>query len=278
MRVRAGTRGYAGARFAHPLQSVQRGPLRYHGGMNDDAATSPTANSLTQRFLSAVEDLRAELDHATGLDSRGFGDAWAKAYEKRVPAVVRNNNLGEVLRNLRNTIAHNNYKNGQPIATPRADLVEAAERLLFQVRNEPQIQNFMIHDVATVSPVDTFATVAAILDAHSYAQLPVVDGSTIIGLLTTNMVARWVSGMVTAGKESQLADVPAGDILAHSGTHDAPLYAKPSDRAMAVCTALTDRGHPAVLITRTGDATGVLIGLVARADVGRIFRDIAIAR
>ncbi|MDE1653942.1 CBS domain-containing protein [Actinotignum sp. GS-2025f] len=251
--------------------------------MHDDA-TSSTANSLTQRFLSAVEDLRAELDHATGLDSRGFGDAWAKAYAKRVPAVVRNHDLGEVLRNLRNTIAHNNYKNGQPIATPRADLVEAAERLLFQVRNEPQIQNFMVHDVATVSPADTFATVATILHAHGYAQLPVVDNSTestdatITGLLTTNMVARWVAGMVAAGKESQLAEVPAGEILAHSGAHDAPLYAKPSDRAMAVCTALTDRGHPAVLITRTGDATGVLIGLVARADVGRIFREIAIAR
>lgn len=242
-------------------------------------------NNLTQRFLSAVEDIRAELDAQYGWESRGFGDAWNRALQHGVPVAKRNREIGQVLRELRNVISHGNYRSGEPVATPREDIVETAEALLSQVRNEPQIQNFMTHSVQTVRPNTPFKQVAKIISEQGFSQIPVVDGDAdevgdkarIVGLLTMRAIGRWVANLVVDKNRYSLASTTTEAILEHVGQSDVPIFVKPSDPAIEVCNSLTDNAQcPAALITRTGDADGVLMGIVARADLGRIYREISL--
>ena len=123
---------------------------------------------------------------------------------------------------------------------------------------------------------DPIGPVARRLYAGSYSQMPVRDRETWIALLTTDTIARWTAARSGRGLGYDEA-TPVREVLPY--TEDPENFmVVPADAPAEVVLRIFDgfeaqgRSLAAVLVTRTGDARGEIVGIVTVSDVTQLRR------
>ena len=151
------------------------------------------SDDLSARFLNACERITAKLGQHDNTRFKGLGEA-VRAARYKEPVVRRNYETLILLADLRNTIQHSRFFEGEPIATPRRNAVTAIEKLADQIERPLTVNRFMIKQPVTVLSETTLPQAAHLIISHSLSQLPVVDDRGLYKwLLTTNAFARWLS-------------------------------------------------------------------------------------
>lgn len=236
------------------------------------------SDDLTQRFIDATENIKCSLARRYEKPYMGMGAAVADARRRGDEVVLRHGEALDAFRELRNTIQHNSYRDGQPIAVPREDTVLAIESIAEAIARPSQIAEHMVVYPCVLSPDSTLAEASRLVIELDLSQLPVYSQDRYVGLFTTNALARWLSAAI-ARNEGDLVEeaTTVAAVLAFAEPHEAPRFSPPTATALRVCDLLSDdAAPPAVLITTDGTADGTLQGIVTRFDVPGIVRRVTV--
>lgn len=211
------------------------------------------------------------------IEFRGLGEAVRHARQQHNRLAERHRNELAALVDLRNAIAHSDYRNGLPIATPREETVRAIEKLAEQFENPPRIEAYMIRDLRTAQVGDPLVHHLQLMSELGISQLPVYSEEEYEGLLTTNAVARWVGAHIDSAGDVLVEGAQVQDVLAYAEEHEAAAFARRTDTALKVCDRFAEEVQPpVVLITEHGRPTEKLLGLVTPLDTPRILSDLAV--
>lgn len=224
------------------------------------------------RFLNAMEEIKQSLCNRYEREFKGVGEAIRYAEGKRHPIVKQNAAALHLLTDLRNTIQHGKVNQGRPIATPRSDAIDAAERIAAMLVRQPPICEYMIRGAAILAPSDTLEVASTWIVDQELSQLPVYDGCDYIGLFTTNALARWVAASIREGDGDIVQEQPVvKTIIDAAEEHEYAKFVKPTASALKCCdTLMAPSGPLALLVTSDGTERGELQGIVTRFDVNRI--------
>lgn len=136
---------------------------------------------------------------------------------------------------LRNAIAHSDYRGGLPIATPRIETVEAIEKLALQFENPPRVDRYMTRDALVAQMDDALVEHLRRMTASSISQVPVYHRGEFKDLLTTNAIARWVGAHMDDGGDVIAEAVRVSDIVALVEEHEFARFVSKRATAMEVC-------------------------------------------
>lgn len=234
------------------------------------------ADELNQRFLKALEDIKDSLSEKYDTPYKGVGAAVNNAREHGNMVVKQNYKLLKYLADLRNILVHS--PTGEPVATPRQAAVAALEELAEQIQNPIQVHKLMVKNPVILAPGTPLADVLTQVIENDLSQIPICNESTYVGLLTTNMIARWLSDSITRhGGVVVDGEVTAGDVLGFAEALDCATFLGVSAAASTACRKLsTDQSPAAVLITDDGKLSGKIRGILTSADVPRILKHIRV--
>ena len=227
------------------------------------------------RFINATEQAKKALEGKYQKKFTGLGAAKVHAI-KQGDRVVKNHAAAlDVLVDLRNVIQHSRVNKGLPIAIPREDAVEAMERIAEYIERQPQIKDFMVKDLALLSPGSAIEEASEQVVRFDLSQMPVYEDGSYVGLFTTNSMARWLGNAIRSeGGTLIVENVKVSEILEHVEQHEVPKFVRPAQSALKVCETLSkETAPPAILVTTDGTAAGQLQGIVTRFDVARILRE-----
>lgn len=193
------------------------------------------------------------------------GDRQVKRYASELDAIRR----------LRNAIVHEAHRAGRPIAAPFDETLSSTERLLQELRSPALVTQFM-HAPVTADSEDSLSEHVRFMTAQSFSQLPVVHDGQVIGLLTTNVIARWVGAHIEDGiMELQ---VPVRVVLEQAELRDRPKFVSRRTSAAEACDLLTSPDYPqALLVTEHGKADQGLVGIVTASDVPEMLRYLSLS-
>ncbi|NMA65172.1 MAG: CBS domain-containing protein [Clostridiaceae bacterium] len=178
---------------------------------------------------------------------------------------------------LRNAIVHDRA-DGEVIAQPNDDVVKKIEKIARLLLRPPLVVPLFQKEVATISFDAPLSRAIKAMGKYNYSQLPVMKDNKIAGLLTSNMVVRWMGARLE--KEIyNLQEAYVWDVLPFSG-------AKDNYRVVPATTSLFDvqelffryqvKVHKleAVLITRKGKLDEQILGIITNLDLPLLQREL----
>ncbi|MGV9766449.1 CBS domain-containing protein [Micromonospora tulbaghiae] len=233
------------------------------------------------RFLAAFNDIEK---HIRGILRASNGDGFAQlareyADKKRLPAHHRSALLAFAA--LRNAISHERYYGGRPIAEPVEAVVQEIERLRRQLLEPPRALTALgSARVCVIQPDDAIGAALDHVRTLGYSQLPVYDGDSYVGVLTTNAIARWLADQLI--RNTGIAEEePVSHVLK---------FAEPGEEAVLVPRSITaveaiDRlsrerqaGHlaTALIVTERGRRSDTPLRLITPYDLPALTAALAI--
>lgn len=246
--------------------------------MRDSIGAAEPSNA--RRFLDAFHAIEEVLEHDDrkqgGRSSRDRDhESFANLVDRSRLLEGNSRRRLRAFARLRNAIAHHPYRDGEPIADPRLDVVEEIERIRNTLLRPPLIVDVLAtHPRPRVlraeSPLSEFLDLVA---DESFSQAPVelADG---FGLITTNAVARWFAsnlrehgGVIDEGTVSEVME------FAEDG--DGLRTVNPMTTAVEAIRLLSgeaepDREPPAALLV-LGAVGQSPQKLCSRADLGAMY-------
>lgn len=181
---------------------------------------------------------------------------------------------------LRNAIVHERTSPTYLIAVPLPEAVERIERIAAAVYDPPLVYPRFKRDVACLSPDDKMERVFKKVSETGYSQFPVYRGPVYRGLLTDGGIARWVAGVLSAGRagdagdrQDRLGDVSVGDVLKSEKRPDRARFVSKKATIYEAEHLFRDAGRgdkwrvSALLITENGSAEEELAGIITPSDV-----------
>ncbi|MGQ9756152.1 MAG: CBS domain-containing protein [Desulfotomaculales bacterium] len=232
--------------------------------------------SNSARFLDAFNRIEHALRRITGNDKGlSFGAAVNKA--SRLDTGVRRfkDDLHQ-FRQLRNAIVHETT-NGRAIAEPADWVVVEIERIASLLTDPPRVVPLFAKKVLTLGTEDSIARAVRSMLEHSFSQIPVYDGSSFAGLLTTNTIARWLGAQVINGDpQLDLARIPIAGVLEYTEETDIYCFVKKEATLFEVLEKFRHyerkgKRLEAVLITDNGAPSEKLLGIITVWDLPSIY-------
>ncbi|WP_255029461.1 CBS domain-containing protein [Rhodococcus sp. GA1] len=136
------------------------------------------------------------------------------AARDRDPLVRRYYRALSAFRKLRNAISHDRYREGAPIATPRATTVDSLRDIHRELLNPVRIgQCLRSTGVITATPDEPLREALREMAQYTYSQLPVYENGSYLSLLTTNAVARWLAAQISDAGEILVDRVRVREVL-----------------------------------------------------------------
>ncbi len=242
------------------------------------SSAAPSTSS-GARFMAAFNDIERHIKRSLygGQDGApGFRRAVDEFVKKR-PKELRPRQRESLLTfaDLRNTLVHNPYFDGKPIAEPSEEVTEAIERLRDELLRPATVLNILRgKKPELVHPYTPVGETLLLMYANDYSQMPVYDGNTYVGLLTTNTVARWVADQMRQ-HEGLAEDAPVEAVLSFA-EGDEQVFHVP--RTLSVAETLwrfatsAEAGKPvtALIITETGKQNETPLGIVVAENLARL--------
>lgn len=258
--------------FAAPLTADVGRVMSVHPGDNLDPA---------RRFLNAYHRLEKILRKRQGEGNR-VGFAQLVNNEKRLVREQRDKLLD--LADLRNAIAHTPYsETNEPYANPREETVRWIEEQVEIIENPPRvIAALHLNRPETLDAKDRLSAFLELVgDPHNYSQTPFRRDKGDLGLITTNIVARWLAGNYEVSQGYIAEDVSVSSVVdAGAEPRDALLI---KGKKMRVVDALNifagdSKSVPpvAILITDSGKAHETPLGIVTPSDIPAMARIVGI--
>lgn len=147
-------------------------------------------------------------------------------------------------------------------------------------QGDPAVTDFMVRDVPALAPADRIATAARVLVDSGLPGLPVLDGTTLVGILTESDLISQEAEVETPSSLGILDALFAPDVGRHFDDEMRQVLATTVDGLMSrtvttvlpeatltqVATVMTDRHISVVPVVSGG---GQLLGLVTRRAIVR---------
>lgn len=230
-------------------------------------------DDLSSRFLDAFVAIERRLRKALEADRHAtFHDLLRRA-SARDRTVKRLQDHLRDLAELRNFLVHQ-YRSDQPIAVPSEASVALIEGILAELTRPVRLVDLFQRPVSTCARSDPIGAAVRRMHDGTFSQLPVYAGNELVGVLSSETVARWLADRLSGG-QGILEEETVEEVLRHGdGAHSFALV----DRRATVDDALSqfdDALHGgkvlvAVLITQNGRRTERPLGIVTAADQPRL--------
>lgn len=231
--------------------------------------------SNAQRFLNAYAAIEQEMKRLLKLKHhRRFFELIDKAARLN-PVIDRYRFDLREYGELRNAIVHDRA-DGEIIAEPNDATTIRIEKIAALFLEPPTVAPLFLKEVLTLDTGNPVLRAIRELSRLSYTQAPIMAEGKIAGLLTSNMIVRWM-GMSLAENTFDLDNTTLGDVLELVGAED-------NFELVAVDTSLVDitdlfyrrqqegRKLEAVLITRGGASAEPPLGIITKRDLPRVYR------
>jgi len=226
-------------------------------------------DDLTSRFLDAFATIEKHLRRM--LDANKY-TTFNEIVERAVSqdrSVRRLRDQLKSLGELRNFLVHE-YKSEQPLAFPSESTVQRIQIIRDELLSPVKLVDLFRPPVEICSPSDPIGVATKKMHDGSFSQLPVYSGNTLIGLLTSETVARWLAAQLADG-QGILEERPVQEVMRHEeGTHSYVVMG----RTATVDDALSefdDHMHAgkvldAIILTHNGNERERPLGIVTATD------------
>jgi len=231
-------------------------------------------------FMSAFNDIEAHLRRSLYGEQDGYQGFRAMLDEYRLERArhLRPQQYRELLPlvDLRNALTHGQRLNDEPLAEPTEAAVSAIRRLRGELLGPKLVLAVLKRRdrPVTVAPGESVRRALDTMYENDFSQVPVYDGSTYVGLLTTNTVARWVADQMRR-HDGLAEDAPVGETLTFSEdierVEHLPRGVTTTEAVWRFATA-AEEGRPltTLLVTDSGKRTETPLGIVVAEDLARL--------
>ncbi len=233
--------------------------------------------SNSERFLNAFSAIEHEMERILKLkDHRRFFELVEKS--ARVNPVIERyrfdlKEYGE----LRNAIVHDRA-GGVVIAEPNDEAVAQIERIARLLLEPPRVAPLFLKEVLTLSVSHPVSRAIRDFGRMSYTQAPVLDDSKMAGLLTSNMIVKWM-GLSLADDTFDIDKTNLWDVINTVG-HESNYEFVSVNKSLFDIPDLFYRWQnegkklEAVLITQHGEDSEPLLGIITNRDLPLIHREL----
>jgi len=267
-----------------PIRFLPRSPKRLDklpaavkGGIMKNAGLTRGQREMAESFLNSFADVEKMLKSRLGKksdDRTGVG-ALITEYSQRNPFWAKAAIELQMLRQIRNVLAHQRSANaGYPVAVTSSTLT-SLQKIHEHLAKPESVAVRYRRTVVTVSAADSLSAFLATAFEHGFSQLPVVDAGQFGGLITENEIVRWLGRRAKSGvAEVNLAAVPVGVVLEEKDPYLRGIHIFRFERIDACVEDVMGRfaAEPmleAVLLTRSGDKSTSLEGIITQWDAAR---------
>lgn len=176
---------------------------------------------------------------------------------------------------LRNAIVHER-SDGRAIAEPHGQVVHEIQRLSKLVLNPAEVLPAFQKQVQTVGTTDSIRDVLRLFSVKNFSQVPVTSGKYLVGLLTSNTVARWLASEATHDIVD-LRDHTVADALRHTEHEGNWRIVSRGTSLVEVVqyfddTEASGKRLDAILVTQTAKTTDSLLGIITIHDMPKVLR------
>ncbi len=236
-------------------------------------------NNNAERFLNAYSTIEHEMERILNLkDHRRFFELVDKS--ARVNPVIERYRFDlREYSELRNAIVHDRA-GGEIIAVPTAEVVEKIERIAKLLVEPPKVAPLFLKEVLTLSGNYPVARAIRDLSRMSYTQAPVYDNGRLVGLLTSNMIVKWMGiCLVENNREININETTLLDVIKKTGHENDYEIVSANQSLFTVPEHFYRWQHEgrkleAVLITQNGNPDEKLIGIITNRDLPAVHREI----
>lgn len=235
-----------------------------------------------QRFITAFNEIESHFRTAFGVDEHVEFGKLVRDYVATRHLPLKHQDALLAFARLRNAISHEPYRNGRPIADPRLDVVEQIEQLR-DLYFKPPIALSVLgqREVCSVAPSQPISAALEYVRSFDYSQLPVYDGDSYAGILTTNAIARWLAAQLAANEGLAEAE-SVGHVLDFAEQHEHAQHVPRSITASDAIHRLSKGGGQeakpltALIITQSGRSTEKPLRVVVDDDLPALVSALAI--
>ena len=238
----------------------------------------PDSNN-AERFLNAYSTIEHEMERILDLkDHKRFFELIDKS--ARVNPVIERYRFDlREYSELRNAIVHDR-SGGEIIAVPTSEVVAKIERIAALLVEPPKVAPLFIREVLTLSGSYPVSRAIRDLSRMSYTQAPVYVNGKLIGLLTSNMIVKWMGICLISNKEEvNLHETLLTDVIEKAGQENDYQLVSVNQSLFAVPDLFYHWQHEgrkleAILITQNGDPAEPLLGIITNRDLPAVHREI----
>jgi len=170
---------------------------------------SKTSNA--ERFLKAYALIEHEMERILNLkDHRRFFELVERS-AKINPVVERYRFDLKEYSELRNAIVHDRA-GGVIIAEPNGEVVAHIERIAKLLLKPPRVAPLFLKDVLTFSVSHPVSRAIRDFSRMSYTQAPILDDRKMVGLITPNMIIKWM-GVSLADNSFDINQTTLQDVM-----------------------------------------------------------------
>lgn len=234
----------------------------------------------SERFMAAYKGIETHLKHLLKTDNYvTFKELVDRASYKSV-IVSHKSSVLRMCGDLRNAIVHEKQYNGHPIAEPCPEVVEELEEIHTRLVSPPPVEKKFLRHVETVSIEGSVADTLRIMNKNSFSQIPITDGNVVVGVMSSNTIARWL-GKEILNDVFSLQETTNRTVMECAETKDNYEFfsrKKTYADALGSFDRATQQGKSldAILITENGKSTEKLLGIITRFDVPELLSGLGI--
>jgi CBS domain-containing protein len=234
-------------------------------------------DKLTSRFLGQFNKIHRRFREICGAGPTSPFPSVLDQAAKRNPGAAHYRDELIELGQLRNIIVHG-YRPDGPIATPCERVVRRMEHIAAMLSSPPPLGRSFRGRVALCAPDTPVSAAMKQMAAGSFSQLPVYNGTNLVGLLTTDTVARWLADCF-AREGGVLDEAKVGAVLKHAEFPDNFALLGPKDSvfdAVELFRQRQDNGKrcDAILITQGAARDHTPIGIITPFDLPKLYEAI----
>ncbi len=233
--------------------------------------------SNAERFLNAYSSIEHEMERILNIkEHRRFFELVDKS--ARLNPVIDQYRFDlKEYSELRNAIVHDRI-NGEIIAIPTDAAVESIERIAALLLQPPTVAPIFLKEVLVLQASDPVEKAVRELSRHSYTQVPVIKEGRMLGLLTSNMIVKWMGSSIDDDSFS-LDRVSLLEVIKAAG-HEKNYHIVSVQHSLLEIPDLFYKWQQqgkkleAVLISETGDAGEKFLGIITNRDLPAIYKEI----
>jgi hypothetical protein len=232
-----------------------------------------TMNEPTKRFITAYNEIDAFLRRlCKAKPQETFCSLVTKASTTNAGVRSCSQDLREFA-DLRNAITHH-YKGNHPIATPLASTVQRFEAIRGVLLSPPKIGGLFSKSVEVCELSDPIGTVAADMLGSNYSQVPAYHRQNLVGLLTTDTIARWVASCLEEN-DGILEEAPVKAVMEHAEYTDNYTLLDPKDTVFGALECFANfhrRGRrlDAIIIAHGKSKKSEPLGMMTASDIPEV--------
>lgn len=236
-------------------------------------------NNNAERFLNAYSTIEHEMERILDLkDHRRFFELVDKS--SRINPVIERYRFDlREYSELRNAIVHDR-SGGEIIAVPTNEVVDKIERIAALLVEPPKVAPRFLKEVLSLSGHYPVSRAVRELSKRSYTQAPVYVNGKLIGLLTSNMIVKWMGiCLINNQEEVNLHETSLTDVIKKAGHENDYQFVSVNQSLFDVPDLFYHWQHEgrkleAVLITQNGDPAEPLLGIITNRDLPAVHREI----